>query len=133
LTPKIDLTDLFDLFGKPAEKPVAPAPLSPEARKWRKTFADNVSTILRARNIPHIEAEKVAFENTVTAFLNASHPNTPSDRCAHCGKPETSGAPLQPIGWDARHTWLHSDCWASWRARRRAEAIAELATMGITS
>jgi hypothetical protein len=29
------------------------------------------------------------------------------------------------------HAWLHSDCWAPWRARRRAEAIDQLAAKGI--
>ena len=134
MTAKIDLSDLFDLFGKVEEiLPVAP-PVSPEARKWRGIFGDNLAVVLRARNIPRTEAEKVAFANTVTAFLNASHPNTPSDRCHYCGKLETPGAPLQPIGWGARHTWLHADpCWASWRDRRRADAIASVAEMGVTA
>ena len=39
---------------------------------------------------------------------------------------------LLPIGVGARHAWLHSDCWTLWRERRRTEANAMLAGMGIT-
>ena len=30
------------------------------------------------------------------------------------------------------HAWLHDRCWQAWRDRRRTEAIAVLAGMGIT-
>jgi hypothetical protein len=66
------------------------------------------------------------FENLVIERLNATHPDTPPDRCAHCGQREEPGAILLPIGWGGRHTWLHNGCWEAWRARRRAEIIAEL-------
>jgi hypothetical protein len=108
------------------------APISPTAAKWIKAFADNVAAILRVRNIPRVEAEGVAFANTVIAFLDATHPDTPSGRCAWCGKPETPGAALLPIGWGDRHAWPHGCCWAAWRVRRWTEAIAALAEMGIT-
>jgi anti-anti-sigma regulatory factor len=107
MTPKIDLTDIFRPIRKTSRKAAVAPPVSPEARRWRKTFTDNLATILRVRNIPRIEAEKVAFTNTVHAFLDANRPNTPSGRCAHCGEPETPGATLQPIGWGERHSWLH--------------------------
>ena len=45
-----------------------------------------------------IEAEKVAFENTVTAFLDATHPDTDPSRCAHCGRPRRLTPSLLPIG-----------------------------------
>ena len=132
MTAKIDLTDLFELFGKAAEKPSVVAPISPEARKWRRTFTDNVAAILRVRDIPRVEAEGVAFENTVTAFLDAGHLDTPSDRCAHCGRREEPGATLRPIG-TVRHAWLHNDCWTEWAAHRRADAIKALGEMGIVA
>ena len=98
MTAKIDLTDLFELFAKTEEKPPVAPPVSPEARRWRRVFADNVAAVLRVR-ANSIEARKVAYENTVTAFLDATHPNTDPNRCAHCGGPETPDAVLQPIGW----------------------------------
>ena len=75
---------------------------------------------------------RIAFENLVTERLNATHPDTDPNRCAHCGKPETLAAILLPIGWGARHAWLHDGCWSAWREKRRAEAIAQLAAMGVT-
>ena len=105
--------------------------IQPTNCKWLRVFADNVEAVLSVRNIPPLEAERVAFANTVTAFLDAGHPNTDPDRCAHCGGSEAPDATLLPIGWGVRHTWLHSDCWAAWREARRAAAIAELIAAGV--
>ena len=44
------------------------------------------------------EAERIAFDNLVTDRLNSAHPDAPSDRCAWCGKLETSAAQLIPFG-----------------------------------
>jgi hypothetical protein len=131
MTTKIDLTDLFELFRKPAEKPPVAPPVSPEARKWRRTFADNVAAVLRVREISRTEAETVGFENTVIEFLDATHLDTDPNCCAHCSRPETPDNVLRPIGVGGRHTWLHGDCVALWREQRRAEAIAALAEAGV--
>ena len=131
MTAKIDLSDLLELFAKPEERPLVEPPVSPEARKWRRVFATNVEAILRVR-ADSIDARKAAYESAVTAFLDAAHPNTdPSRGCAHCGLLETPDAVLLPIGWGARHTWLHSDCRAPWREGRRNAAIAALAAAGV--
>ena len=130
MTAKIDLSDLFELFAKTEELlPVAP-PVSPEARKWRRVFADNVAAFLGVR-ADSIGARKVAYENTLTAFLDATHPNADQNRCAHCGGPEAPDAVLKPIGWSVRHAWLHDDCWAPWREACRNAATAELAAAGV--
>ena len=70
---------------------------------------------MRARSLPRLEAERVAYEIVLVEFLNRTYPNTASDRCACCGRPETPDATLLPIGVGARHAWLHDDCWAPWR------------------
>jgi hypothetical protein len=114
---------LTDLFWQ-AEK-------LPSSGEWRVRFEMAVLDVMRLRNLPRAEAEKAAYENVVIEFLNATHPNTLTDRCVWCGKLEEPGAALQPIGWGARHVWLHSDCWASWREHRCVEAIAGLAAMRI--
>ena len=130
MTAEIDLTDLFELFAKTEEKlPIEP-PVSPEARRCRRVFADNVAAILRVR-ADSIGARKVAYENTITAFLDATRPNTDQNHCAHCGASETPDNQLQPIGGGIRHSWVHSDCWAAWREARRSAAIAELAAAGV--
>jgi hypothetical protein len=105
-----------------------------EARSWpslRQIFEDHVATIMRMRKLPRPEAERAAFGIVLVERLNATHPDTPFDRCAHCGRVETPGAVLLPIGVGVRHGWLHSGCWESWRERRRTEAIATLAEAGI--
>jgi hypothetical protein len=130
ITAKLDLTDLFELFGKTVEKPLVDLPVSPEARKWRRTFERHLATVMTVRGLRSDAAEKVAFENTVTEFLNATHPDTDPNRCAHCRRAETPGEVLLPIGVGP-HSWLHSSCWAPWRERRKAEAINQLAKIGI--
>jgi hypothetical protein len=108
------------------------APISPTAAKWIKVYADNTTAILRVRNIPRAEAEKVAFLNTVTAFLDANRPNTDPTGCAHCGSSERPND-LRPMGGGARHSWVHGDCWETWSGQRRTRAIEALAAMGIVS
>jgi hypothetical protein len=63
---------------------------------------------------------RFAFEAVLIDWLNATHPDKLSDRCAHCGKRERPDAVLLPIGVGIRHTWLHRNCWVAWRIQRRA-------------
>jgi hypothetical protein len=113
-------------------KQTKPAPVSPMAAKWIKAFEDNVTAVLRVRNAPRVEAERVALANTVTAFLDANRPDTDPARCAHCGLSERPND-LRPMGGGVRHSWVHSDCWEAWSKHRRARAIEALAAMGIVS
>jgi hypothetical protein len=99
------------------------------ADQLRRTFEAHVANVMRLR--PRLEAERVAFDNLLTERLNSTHPDTDPNRCAHCGRPETPSAVLLPIGAGVRHAWLHERCWESWRERRRAEAIVELAEAGV--
>jgi hypothetical protein len=131
MTAKIDLTDLFDLFGKSVDRPPVAPPVSPEARKWSRTFAHHLATVMTVRGLPRDAAEKVAFENTVTEFLNSTHPDTDSTRCACCGRAETRDSILLPMGVGARHAWLHSGCPDPWAQSRREAAIETLAATGI--
>ena len=101
------------------------------AGEWRRIFERRVATVMRVRNLLRGEAEQAAFDIVLIEFLDAAHPDTPSDRCAHCGKLEEPGATLQPIGLGVRHTWLHRHCWEPWRAARRVKAIVELTELGI--
>jgi hypothetical protein len=98
------------------------------AGEWRRIFEDHVATVMRVRNLPRVEAERAAFDILLVEFLNCNYPDTPSDRCAHCGRSETQGATLLPIGVGIRHAWLHSDCWTPWVERRRAKAAGTLAS-----
>jgi hypothetical protein len=107
-----------------------PAPISLTAARWVKAFEDNVTAALRVRNAPRIEAERIAFLNTVTAFLDANRPGTDPTRCAYCRLSERPND-LRPMGGGVHHSWVHSDCWKAWSKHRRARAIEALAAMGI--
>ena len=76
-------------------------------------FEDHVANIMHVRGLSRSEAEPFAYENTIVDCLNATHPDTLSDRCAHCGKRERPDAILLPLGVGIRHAWLHPDCWES--------------------
>jgi hypothetical protein len=101
------------------------------AGELRRSFERHVAFIMRMRNLLRPEAERLAFEAVLVDRLNAVFPDTRSDRCAHCGRPETLDAVLLLLGYGAFHSWLHADRRERWRNDRRAKAIAELASAGV--
>jgi hypothetical protein len=106
-------------------------PPPPPPSVERQAFEAAVARVVWIRGLSHLQAERAAYEIVLVERLNATHPDTPPNRCAHCSRLEASSAALKPIGWGARHAWLHDDCWAAWREARRRVAIMELAAMGI--
>ena len=60
---------------------------------WPWLFEERVSHVMRLRNLPRVEAERVAYEMVLVEFLNRNCADTPSDRCAWCG---TRDARLHP-------------------------------------
>ena len=109
----------------------APLAAETEPHRWRRTLAEKVDTIVKMRGLTQRDAEHEALEHVVVEYSNATHPDTDTTRCGHCGGPETPDATL-PFGVGERHTSLHQRCWVPWRERRWTEAIAALAAMGIT-
>jgi hypothetical protein len=118
--------DLHELFWNTEPSP-SPAVA---VRRWQR-LRFHVETVMNTRGLPRSEAERIAYEILLVEQLNATHPDTPSDRCVHCGKPETPDETLRPFGVALRHAWLHSNCWAPWRAERRAKTEDDLARLGI--
>ena len=102
------------------------------ARRWRRKFEDRTIVVQRVRNLPQAEAERAAYDIVLVEFLNATHPDTDPSRCACCGRAETPRDSPAANRRGCRHAWLHPNCWAPWRERRRREAIAALAEAGIT-
>jgi hypothetical protein len=105
--------------------------LKPPPSRERQAFEAAVARVMQSRGLSRAEAERAAFETVLINRLNAIHPDTDPSRCAHCARPETPDATLLPVGWGERHAWLHDACWAPWRERRRAEAIAARAEAGV--
>ena len=104
---------------------------TPEAASWECFFEEKIELVERVRGLPRLEAQRVAFRVVLVEFLNRTYPNTPSDRCACCGRPETPGGVLLPIGLGARHAWLHQSCRDPWAEARRKAAVETLAGIGI--
>jgi hypothetical protein len=95
------------------------------------TGVRHAAITMRVRGLSRSEAERFAYEAALIDWLNATHPDTLSDCCADCGKRQRSDAILQPIGVGVHHAWLHPDCWAPWRERRRVKAEENLAHLGL--
>jgi hypothetical protein len=94
-------------------------------------FEQRADLIETVRGLSRAEAERAAYEQVLITFLNKTYPDTSAHACAECAGPDTPAAQLLPFGVGERHTWLHQRCWAAWRERRRNEAIAVLAAIGI--
>ena len=65
-------------------------------------------------------------------WLNRNFVRSSPGRCLGCGSDDHAPDPILPFGTESTgHAWLHSRCWTTWHAGRKAEAIAALAAMGI--
>jgi hypothetical protein len=102
-----------------------------ENDRWRRTLAEKVETIMQLRGMTRHDAEREAFQQIVIAYMDETYPNTDPRVCAHCRGLDLPLTPTVPFGAGDRHAWLHQRCWEPWSERRRTEAIAALAAMGI--
>jgi hypothetical protein len=61
-----------------------------------------------------------AYEYALVLWSDGNWPRwLPINRYAHCGGEEAPEWALVPVGW-TRRVWLHRQCWAAWREKRRA-------------
>jgi hypothetical protein len=82
--------------------------------------------------LPRARAEARAFACCMAEWLNRNFVRSPPGRCLACDGGDHGHDPLLPSGIESTgHAWLHSRCWPTWHAGRKAEAIAALAAMGI--
>lgn len=80
------------------------------------------------------QAEARAFEFCIVEWLNRNPARSLPGRCLGCGGSEHAHDKLLPFGAEpTEHAWLHSYCWPAWHADRKAEAVAALAKLGITT
>jgi hypothetical protein len=87
---------------------------------------------MQLRSMTRHDAERKAFRHLMVEYLNATHPNTDPNRCAHCGRFETPDQTLLPIGAGERHAWLHQCCRDRWAEAHRKAAVETLRNIGIT-
>ncbi len=101
---------------------------------WPTLFDERAGIAEHAGGLSRADAEQRAFECCVVEWLwRNPPPATGPERCAHCGKPlgEPGRDGLPYLTGDGGHVWLHSGCHGDWTARRRAEAVAALAILGL--
>jgi hypothetical protein len=83
--------------------------------------------------LPRGEAERLAYEDTVTQWL-CLHPapaSDPRDGCSHCGADERPSDGLVAVLAAGGHRWVHDTCWRDWQAQRRNQASMALQQLGL--
>ncbi len=105
-----------------------------DAENWQAHFDERAGFAEHDGGLSRRDAEQRAFECCVIEWM-WQHPPPASgpERCAHCGQPlgepGLDGLPFLTGG--GGHVWLHDGCHGDWTARRRAEAAAALAFLGL--
>lgn len=101
---------------------------------WLAYFDERAGIAEFDGGLPRGEAEARVFDCCVVEWLNRNPVRSPPGRCLGCGQTDHSHDPLLPFGTESSgHAWLHSRCWPAWHAGRKAEAVAALAKLGITT
>ena len=105
-----------------------------DTEDWQAFFHERAGIAEHDGGLVRADAERQAFECCVMEWLWRNPPPASGpERCAHCGQP--LGGPgrggLPYLTGDGGHVWLHSSCHGDWTARRRAEAVAALAILGL--
>ena len=105
-----------------------------DAADWRALHDERGAILQYDGKLDRAEAERQAFEATITHWLNAHPPEgLDPDICAACGHPVgeigTDAVPFLTGGGE--HVWLHHGCHGPWMAKRRAEAKKALMAMGV--
>jgi hypothetical protein len=104
------------------------------AEDWQVFFDERAGIVEFDGGLPRPEAEARAFDCCVVRWLDSNPERSTPGRCLGCGCAERPDNPVLPFGTEpGSHAWLHSTCWPVWHAGRKAEAVAALGTMGITS
>jgi len=102
------------------------------AEDWQAQFDERAGIAEFDGGLPRSEAEALAFECSVVEWLNRTFERSPAESCLACGGGDSAHDALLPHGVDPTgHVWLHSRCWPSWHAGRRADAVIALKAMGI--
>jgi hypothetical protein len=101
---------------------------------WRLFFDERAGIAEFDGGLSPAEAEARAFSCCLAEWLNRNPQHSPPGCCFRCGGFESSCDRLLPMGiGSAGRVWLHSRCGAAWYAGRKAEAVAALTMMGVTT
>ena len=105
-----------------------------DAEDWQTLFQERIAIAEHDGGIPQEEAERQAFTDCIEFWLHRNPPSPSGpESCVHCQSAvERVGEDAIPVLARNGHVWLHHQCWESWMARRRAEAVQALALVGLT-
>jgi hypothetical protein len=104
------------------------------AEEWQVFFDERAGIAEFDGGLSRAQAETCAFACCAVEWLNRNPAHLPPRRCVGGGCGDHADSPLLSNGADSTGNWsLHSRCWSAQYAGRKAEAVAALAVMGITS
>lgn len=99
---------------------------------WLAFFDERAGIAEFDSGLSREQADARAFACCLAEWLDRNPARSPAGRCLGCGGSEHAHDKLLPFGAEPTgHAWLHSRCWPTWHASRKAEAVAALARMGI--
>jgi hypothetical protein len=101
-------------------------------KDWLELYDERAAIAEFDGGLSRERAEKLAFEHCVAEWLMRHPVQSSPGLCLGCGRGVEQSGIVLPFGTEANgHAWLHPDCWPAWHAERKAEAITDLAAMGI--
>jgi hypothetical protein len=102
------------------------------ALNWWSFFDERADIAESKGGLTRVQAEERAFACCEGEWLNRNFVCSPPGRCFACGGADHTHELLLPFGIEPPgHVWLHSRCWPTWHAGRKADAISALSSMGI--
>ena len=113
---------------------LTPGPGGMTGEDWIVLFEERAAIIEFEGGLSRREAERRAFECTLTVWRDLVPAVHAIGVCAHCGRRDEPGMPLVPYGTaEGGVTHLHSQCWPAWNAERIRCGTAFLNSLGITA
>jgi hypothetical protein len=117
------------------QRPLVPRPSLQPSQPWDRddwrVFSDEQVRIYESNGLSRPAAETRAYDSCVAQWLCFELVITQPGPCPICTDPDRPNDALQAIGFIGGRYWLHNGCVKTWCVARRAEAIADLAAMGI--
>ena len=94
---------------------------------WLAFFDERAGIAEFDGGLSRAKAEARAFECCLAEWLNRNPVCSWPGHCLECGGREDKWDELLPYGTEPTgHAWLHSRCWETWHAKRKAKAVATL-------
>ena len=117
------------------QRPLVPRPSLQPSQPWDRddwrAFFDEQASVFEGNGLARPAAEKRAFDNCAAQWLYFKLEITQPGPCPICGDLDRPNDPLLAIGIIGGRYWLHIGCVKAWGTACRAEAVADLAAMGI--